>query len=124
MTAARDQLDLGDARVALLPVVGRIGDGPRHDVIELAVEDEERTPIGVLRVHLVLSPRIHVRAGRLEERLARRSHRERLEEVVRLFLGHRVRERIPELFVGERDGPSAVERVAERRPRRPERRNR
>jgi len=58
-------LDLGDARVALLPLVGRVGDRPGNRVVLLPVEDQQRAPIGVLRVDLRLGPGVEVGVGHL-----------------------------------------------------------
>ena len=41
-------LDLGDARVALLPLVGGVGDRPGNRVVLPPVEDQQRAPIGVV----------------------------------------------------------------------------
>src|SRR3954447_24838315 len=60
--------DLGEALVALLLLVGRVGQGPRHGVVLLAGDDEQRPALRILRVHLRLRPRIEVGAGRLEQR--------------------------------------------------------
>ena len=47
-------LDLGDAWVALLPLVGGVGDRPGNRVVLLPDEDQQRATIGVLRVGLQL----------------------------------------------------------------------
>src|SRR4051794_18712418 len=48
MPATRDLPDLRHAFVALLLVERGIRDRPGHGVVELAIEDEERTSLGVL----------------------------------------------------------------------------
>ena len=107
--------DLGHARVALLLLVRGVGDRPRHGVVLLAGDDQQRPAIGILGVHLGLGPRIEVGRGRLEERRAGRRHRVRLVELLGLVLAHGVGEREAELLVGERDGAVAVGGVAEDR---------
>lgn len=60
VTAAGDLDDLGDAGVALLALVGRVGDGPRDRVVLLAVGDQQRPAAGVLGVDSRLSPRVEL----------------------------------------------------------------
>src|SRR6188472_4535580 len=48
--------DLGHTWVAALPLVGGVRDRPRHRVILLAIDDQQRTAVRVLRVHLRLRP--------------------------------------------------------------------
>src|SRR3954471_24089443 len=60
--------DLGDAVVLALALVRRVRDRPRHGVVELARDDEQRPAVGVLRLHLDLGPRIEVCRCRLEQR--------------------------------------------------------
>src|SRR5258707_7381000 len=66
--AAGDFDDLGDAGVALLPLVGGVGDGPRDGVVHLAVDDEQRPAVGVLGVNFRIGQRDEVGAGSLEMR--------------------------------------------------------
>src|SRR5206468_6050140 len=75
VTATRDLDELGHARIALLTLVGRLGDRHRDGVILLADDDEQRATIGVLRVDLRLGPRIEVGRCRLEDRLTGAGHR-------------------------------------------------
>src|SRR6478735_5391749 len=66
--AAAGHLDeLGHALVALLALVGRVGDRAGHGVVLLARDDEERTALRVRAVDLDLGPRIEVGRSRLEE---------------------------------------------------------
>ena len=46
--ASGDLDDLGRVGVLLLSLVRGVGDGPRHDVVVLAADDEQRAAIGVL----------------------------------------------------------------------------
>src|SRR5215213_9998348 len=52
VTSIRHLHDLGHAGVVPLPLVGGVRDRPRHGVILLAVDDQQGTAVGVLRVHL------------------------------------------------------------------------
>src|SRR5688572_23595503 len=63
MASVRDLRDLRHAGVGLLPLVGSVGDGPRHRVVLLALDDQQRTAVGVLGVHLRLGPRVEVRVA-------------------------------------------------------------
>src|SRR5262245_44105228 len=54
VSAVRDLLDLGHALVALLPLERRVGDRPGDGVVLLAVDDQQRPAVGVLRVRLRL----------------------------------------------------------------------
>src|SRR6266540_5175725 len=119
--AVRDLGDLGHALVALLPLVGGVRDRPRDRVVLLARNDEQRSPIRILGVHLGFGPRVEVGSRRLEERSARRRYSERVVQLFRLALAHGVGEREAELLVGERDRSVAIGRVAEDRRRRLER---
>src|SRR5690348_15288540 len=74
--AAGDLDDLGAAWVALLPLVGGVGDGPRDGIVHLAVGDQQRPAVGVLGVHFRLGPRVEVGVGRLEQRDTRTRYRE------------------------------------------------
>src|SRR5215204_5202071 len=54
VAAIRDLLDLGDTRIALLPLVGGVRDRQGDRVVLIAVDDQERAAVGILRVHLRL----------------------------------------------------------------------
>jgi hypothetical protein len=58
--------DLGHALIALLLLVRGVGDRPRNDVVELSIQDQQRSPFRVLRVDLVFGPRVEVRERGLE----------------------------------------------------------
>ena len=118
VAAALHLHDLGHALVALLLLVRSVRDRPRHGVILLAVDDQQRPAIGVLRLDLDFGPRVQVRGRRLEERHARSGHGEGVVELLRFVLAHRVRERVPELLVGERYRAVVVRRVAQHGRRR------
>ena len=61
--------DLGDAGVPRLDLVARVGDRGRHRVVLLAPDDEQRPPLGILRVDLRLAAEgVEVRERGLEER--------------------------------------------------------
>src|SRR5260221_5757295 len=111
--AAGDFDDLGDAGVALLPLVGGVGDGPRDGVVHLAVDDEQRHAVGGLGVNFRLGPRVEVGGGRLEQRATRARHGEAGVQLMRLVLGDAVGEGKPELDTGERNGAAAVGGVAD-----------
>src|ERR1043166_3820128 len=74
MAAALDLDDLGLALVLPLLLVGGVGDRPRHGVVLLARDDEQRPALGILRVDLGLGPRIEVGERRLEEWFAGRGY--------------------------------------------------
>src|SRR5205823_4398933 len=67
--AAGDLDGLRHTGISLLALERRLGDRSRHGVVVLAVDDEQRAAVGILRVDLRLGPRIQVRRRRLEERL-------------------------------------------------------
>src|SRR5262245_26699495 len=62
--------DLGHALVALLFSVRRVRDRPGNRLVRVGRDDEHWTALGVRRVDLCLRPRVDVRGGGLEERLA------------------------------------------------------
>src|SRR5712664_1807435 len=111
--AAGDLDDLGDAGVALLAIVGGVGDGPRDGVVHLAVGDEQRPAVGVFGVDFRLGPRVEVGGGRLEQRDTRARYREGGVQFVCLCIGDGVGEGESELVVSERDGAAAVGWVAD-----------
>src|SRR5438105_15915983 len=113
MAAVWNLDDLGHAFVALLALERGVGDRPRHRVVLLAVDDQQRPALGVLGVDLGLGPRIEVRARRLKQRLAGGRHGERLIQLLCLVLAHRVGEREAKLLVGKRYRTVAVRRIAE-----------
>jgi hypothetical protein len=59
---------LGDARVALLPLVGRAHHGPGHGVIVLARDEKQRPPLGVVGVDGVICRRRFACSDRLAVR--------------------------------------------------------
>ena len=60
-----DLLDLGDARVVLLLLVGGVDDRPRDGVVLLPGDEQQRPTVGVPGVDLVLGPRVQVGQGGL-----------------------------------------------------------
>ena len=68
VASVRDLDDLRDSRIVLLPLVRRVRDRPGHGVVLLAIDDQQRTPVGVLGVDLGLGPRVEVRIAHLHER--------------------------------------------------------
>src|SRR4051794_32279497 len=54
VTAVGHLLDLGDARVPLLPLVGGLGDRPRDGVVLLALDDQQRATVRIPRIDLGL----------------------------------------------------------------------
>src|SRR5215471_13368064 len=68
VASVRDLHNLGHARVALLPLVSGVRNCPRDRVVLLAIDDQQRAAVGVLRVHLRLCPRVEVRVAHLRER--------------------------------------------------------
>src|SRR5262245_56751825 len=105
--------DLGDALVAPLLLVRSVGDRPRHGVIPISRNDQQRSPLWVLAVDLYLGPRIEVRRGRLEQWGARGRHRILLVKLLGFVLADHVRERVPELVIRQRDGAMDVGRVGQ-----------
>src|SRR5206468_11454372 len=99
---AGDLDDLGHALVARLALVGRVRDGPRDHVVLLAVHDEQRAPLRVLRVDLRLGPRVEVGGGGLEEGLPGGRYREGRVQLFGLVLADGVGEGVAELLVRER----------------------
>src|SRR5205085_6030592 len=85
VTAAFDLDDLGDAGVALLTLVRRVGDCPWHGVVELAGDDEQRATVRVLAVDFRLRPGVEIGGG-LEDGLARAWDGELAVEGLRLVL--------------------------------------
>ena len=77
VATAGDLGDLGRARVLGLLLVRRVGDRPRHGVVLLAGDDQQRTAVGVRGVHARLGPRVEVGGGGLEQRRARPRARRR-----------------------------------------------
>ena len=78
--AVRQLLDLRDPGVALLALVGGVGDRPRDRVVLLAGDDQQRPARRVLRVDLDVRPRVEVRRsppGRAARRARRRGTRRR-----------------------------------------------
>src|SRR6476646_8528662 len=124
MPAALDVDDLGDAGVLQLLLVGGVGDRPRHRVVALAGDDQQRPAVGVLSVDLHLGPRVEVGGGRLEDRRAGAGDRIGLVERLGLRLVDGVGERVAELVVGQGDGAVAVGGVREDRLRRAQRADR
>src|SRR5262245_35687434 len=65
VASVRDLDDLRHGGVASLALVGGVRDRPRHRVVLLAVDDQQRTAVGVLGVHLRLRQRVEVRVAHL-----------------------------------------------------------
>ena len=107
--------DLGHAGILLLLLVGGMGNRPRHGVVVLAGDDQQRSTLGILRVDLGFRPRIEIGGGRLEDRHTGAGHRVRLVQLVRFALVYGVGEGETELLVGQRDGAGVVEGVAQHR---------
>src|SRR5439155_13942312 len=82
--------DLRHTFVPPLPFVGGVRYGPRDGVVLLAVHDQQRSPIRVLRVDLRFGPRVEVCRRGLEQRRARSWDREGVVELVCLGFAHRV----------------------------------
>src|SRR5258707_8951286 len=102
-------LDLGDALVALLPLVGRVGNRPGNRVVLLPVEDQQRAPIWVLRVDLRLGPGVDVGVAHLGQGDPRPGHVVGVVKAVRLVLIESVRPAVLELVERECDRPAARE---------------
>src|SRR5215217_7922283 len=115
VSPAGDLLDLGHAGVVLLLLVGGVDDRRRDGVIQLAGEEQQRPPVGVLGVDLVLGPGIQVGRRGLPQRLAGGRHRELLIQLLGLLLADGVGEAVAELLEGERHRPVTVGRVAQHR---------
>jgi hypothetical protein len=86
VTSALDLEDLRDAGVVALFPEGGVGDRPRHDVILLAGEDQQRSALRIVRVDLDLRQRVEVGHRRLEQRLARPGDRVGVVQIAGLLL--------------------------------------
>src|SRR2546428_2763669 len=78
--------DLSDSWIFLLSLVGGMGNRPRHGVVVLAGDDQQRSTLGILRVDLGFGPRVEIGSGRLEDRHPGARHRVRLIQRVRFAL--------------------------------------
>src|SRR6266699_3920254 len=116
--------DLSDGWILLLLLVGGMGNRPRHGVVVLAGDDQQRSTLGILRVDPGFRPRVEIGAGCLEERHTGAGHRVRLVQLVSFALVYGIGEGETELLVSQRDGARVVEGVARHRRRRLERRER
>src|SRR5712671_5080173 len=58
---ARNLSEFGDAGALELVLVGGVGEDVRYGVVLLTGHDQHRSPLTVLRVDLVLGPRVEVR---------------------------------------------------------------
>src|SRR6266550_9260140 len=115
MPAARYFVDLRHAGILLLLLVGGMGNRPRHGVVVLARDDQQRSTSRILRVDLSFRPWVEVGGGCLEERHTGAGHRVRLVQLVRFALVDSVGEGETELLVSKRDGAGVVEGVAQDR---------
>jgi hypothetical protein len=88
--------NLGDEVVAFLLFERRVRNRPRHNVVFLAVEDQQRPPFWIL-LDLCLSPRVEVGCSGLEERFSGCWHGEFLVELLGFILANRVAEGVAEL---------------------------
>src|SRR5258707_5168268 len=70
--------DLRDGGILLLLLVGGMGNRPRHGVVVLTGDDQQRSTLGILRVDLGFRPRVEIGGGWLEERHTGARHRGRL----------------------------------------------
>src|SRR6266571_3917209 len=122
MPAVGYLVDLGHAGILLLLLVGSMGDRPRHRVVVLAGDDQQRSTLGILRVDLSFRPRVDIGGGCLEDRHTGARHRVFLVQFVRLALVYGVGEGVAELLVGQWDGAGVVEGIAQDRRRRLQRR--
>src|SRR6266567_8206381 len=67
MPAIRDFADLGHAGILLLLLVGGMSNGPRHRVVILAGDNQQRPTLGILCVDLGFRPWVQVSRGCLED---------------------------------------------------------
>src|SRR5213594_509851 len=93
--------DLRHGGVAPLPLVGGVRDRPRYGVVLLAVNDQQGTAVGALRVHLRLRPRVEVRVTHLHERDPGGGDVERVVELPRLLFVQGVHPAVLELVEKE-----------------------
>src|SRR5438132_12691038 len=107
--------DLSHAGILLLLLVGGMGNRPRHGVVVLARDDQQRSTLGILRVDPGFRPRVEIGGGRLEERHTGAGDRVRLVQLVSFALVYGVGEGETELLVGERNGAGVVEGIAQDR---------
>ncbi len=89
VSATAHLAELGDPRVPALPPERGERHRPRHRVVLLARDDEQRPAIRVRRVDARRRPGVEVRGGGLEQRRARGGDRVGLVEGPRLLLGQR-----------------------------------
>src|SRR5260370_9397390 len=75
MPATRYFMDLSHAGILLLLLVGGMGDRPRHGVVVLAGDDQQRSTVVILRVDLSFGPRAEISGGCLQDRNAGAWHR-------------------------------------------------
>src|SRR5436190_455552 len=75
MPAIRDFLDQSFGGILLLLLVRSMGNCPRHGVVILARDNEQRSTVRILGVDLGFGPRIEIGAGSLEDRHSRAGHR-------------------------------------------------
>src|SRR5262245_9413206 len=124
MPAVRHLDDLGHALIALLLLVGRVGDREGDRMIRVGGDDQHRTPVRIHRIDLRLRPRVDVRGRRLEERLAGACDGVAEVQLFGLVLANDIRKAVAELFVSKRDRAVPVCRVAQGDAGRPQRRER
>src|SRR3989454_11198485 len=99
VSRVRDLLNLGHEVVAFLLFECRVGDRPWHDMIFLAVEDQQGSSLWVL-LDLCLRPRVEVGCSGLEERFSGCGHGELLVKLLGLIFADGVGEGVAELVEG------------------------
>src|SRR5258707_13929977 len=94
-------MNLGHAGVLLLFLIGGMSDRPRHGVVVLARDDQQRSTLGILRVDLGFRPWVEIGGGRLEDRHTGARHPVRLVQLGRFVLVYGIGEGVTELLVGK-----------------------
>ena len=121
VTAVGDLFDLGDSGVVPLALERCVCDRPRHRVVFLSIEDQQRPAIRVLGVQLCLGPRVQIGVGHLHQRHAWRRHVVGLVQPLGLLVVEGIRPAVLELVQGESDGAAPVQGVSKHGARRPQR---
>src|SRR6266516_1552337 len=83
-------MDLSHTGILLLLLVGGMGYCPRHGVVILAGDDQQRSTFRILRVDLGFGPWVDIGGGRLEDGRARARYRVFLVQLVRFALVYSV----------------------------------
>src|SRR5260370_17126806 len=101
-------MDLSHAGILLLLLVGGMGNRPRHGVVVLAGDDQQRSTLGILRVDLGFRPWVEIGGGRLEDRHTGARHRVRFLQLRRFVFVYRLVEGLTGPLAGPRAPPRSA----------------